>query len=97
MTHKPGQGFRLGEPIKIKAIPFPLPELVAGDLIAAGNRVRSARLSVELIKEGSTPQKDAAADKYEQAVADLNMTEAVIRHAHGVDYVRDEYLPRGNK
>lgn len=93
MTHKPGQGFKRGGAIKIRAIPYPLPDGVAAELIAASRLVSDARKAVEHIKEGCTPQKDAAIDGYESAVANLITTEDLIRRTHGVEYIREEILP----
>lgn len=92
MIPKPGQGFRLGNSITIKAIPYPLPAGIAADLVKAGKRVAETRFTVEKIKDGCTPQKDAAVAEYEKAVAGLNTTEVMIRHAYGVEYTRNEIL-----
>ena len=93
MIAKPGKGFRLGSKIKIKAIPFPLPEGIAKDLIAHGKIVQEARFAVERIKEGCSPQKDEAVEEYEKAMASLNTAEVLIRFNCGVEYVREEILP----
>lgn len=97
MITKPGQGFRLGGRIKIKAIPFPLPAGIAAPLIDAAKNANRARMEVERIKEGCSPQKDAAVEEYETAMAALNTAEVTIRHACGVEYFRQEILPiKGN-
>lgn len=91
--NKPGQGFILGAKIKILAIPYPLPEKVAADLIEAGLSATRARKAVEKIKEGCTPQKDAAIAEYDALIADMLTVEVAIRRTYGVEYIREEILP----
>lgn len=91
--NKPGQGFILGAKIKIRAIPYPLPAEVAADLIEAGLSATRARKVVEKIKEGCTPQKDAAIAEYDALIADMLTVEGAIRRTYGVEYIREEILP----